>query len=78
MKDNDLNKFKSKGRPRPSPLKYIISGTSSPTLTMTVSGQYYKKQSKDVKILVYITNPDTQTTTTSSYVTVTFVDNTSN
>lgn len=52
--------------------KYIISGTSSPTLTMTVSGQYYKKMDKEATFLVYITDPDTKTITISSHATVTF------
>ena len=55
--------------------KYIISGTSSPTLTMTVSGQYYKKMGKEVALLVYITDPDTKTITVSSVATVTFAGN---
>lgn len=55
--------------------KYIISGTSSPTLTMTVSGQYYKKMGKEVALLVYITDPDTKTITVSSHATVTFAGN---
>lgn len=55
--------------------KYIISGTSSPTLTMTVSGQYYKKMGKEVALLVYITDPDTKTITISSHATVTFAGN---
>lgn len=55
--------------------KYIISGTSSPTLTMTVSGQYYKKMGKEVALLVYITDPDTKTITISSVATVTFAGN---
>lgn len=55
--------------------KYIISGTSSPTLTMTVSGQYYKKMGKEVALLVYITDPDTKTITVSSVATVTFTGN---
>lgn len=55
--------------------KYIISGTSSPTLTMTVSGQYYKKIGKEVALLVYITDPDTKTITISSVATVTFAGN---
>lgn len=52
--------------------KYIISGTSSPTLTMTVSGQYYKNMGKEAALLVYITDPDTKTITVSSVATVTF------
>ena len=52
--------------------KYIISGTSSPTLTMTVSGQYYKKMDKEATFLVYIVDPDTKTITISSHATVTF------
>ena len=55
--------------------KYIISGTSSPTLTMTVSGQYYKKMGKEVALLVYITDPDTKAITVSSVATVTFAGN---
>ncbi|MEE0317390.1 MAG: Ig-like domain-containing protein [Bacteroidales bacterium] len=55
--------------------KYIISGTSSPTLTMTVSGQYYKKMGKEVALLVYITDPATKTITISSHATVTFAGN---
>ena len=55
--------------------KYIISGTSSPTFTMTVSGQYYKKMGKEVALLVYITDPDTKTITISSVATVTFAGN---
>lgn len=55
--------------------KYIISGTSSPTLTMTVSGQYYKKMGKEVALVVYITDPDTKTITVSSVATVTFTGN---
>lgn len=55
--------------------KYIISGTSSPTLTMIVSGQYYKKMGKEVALLVYITDPDTKTITVSSVATVTFAGN---
>ena len=55
--------------------KYIISGTSSPTLTMTVSGQYYKKMDKEATFLVYITDPDTKTITISSHATVTFAGN---
>lgn len=55
--------------------KWIISGTSSPTLTMTVSGQYYKNMDKEVALLVYITDPDTKTITVSSHATVTFAGN---
>ena len=55
--------------------KYIISGTSSPTLTVTVSGQYYKKMDKEATFLVYITDPDTKTITVSSHATVTFAGN---
>lgn len=55
--------------------KWIISGTSSPTLTMTVSGQYYKKMDKEATFLVYITDPDTKTITISSVATVTFAGN---
>ena len=55
--------------------KYIISGTSSPTLTMTVSGQYYKNMDKEATFLVYITDPDTKTITISSVATVTFAGN---
>lgn len=55
--------------------KYIISGTSSPTLTVTVSGQYYKKMDKEATFLVYITDPDTKTITVSSVATVTFAGN---
>lgn len=55
--------------------KWIISGTSSPTLTMTVSGQYYKKMGKEAALLVYITDPDTKTITVSSVATVTFAGN---
>ena len=58
--------------------KYIISGTSSPTLTMTVSGQYYKNMGKEATFLVYITDPDTKTITISSHATVTLADNTGN
>lgn len=64
----DVNESDEKG-------KYIISGTSSPTLTMTVSGQYYKKMGKEVALLVYITDPDTKTITVSSVATVTFAGN---
>lgn len=55
--------------------KYIISGTSSPTLTMTISGQHYKKIGKELALLVYITDPDTKTITISSVATVTFAGN---
>lgn len=55
--------------------KYIISGTSSPTLTMTASGQYYKNQGKEAAFLVYIVDPDTKTITVSSHATVTFAGN---
>lgn len=55
--------------------KWIISGTSSPTLTMTVSGQYYKNMDKEASFLVYITDPDTKTITVSSHATVTFAGN---
>ena len=55
--------------------KWIISGTSSPTLTMTISGQYYKKIGKELALLVYITDPDTKTITISSVATVTFAGN---
>ena len=55
--------------------KYIISGTSSPTLTITVSGQYYKKMDKEATFLVYKTAPDTKTITISSVATVTFAGN---
>ena len=55
--------------------KYIISGTSSPTLTMTISGQHYKKMGKELALLVYITDPDTKTITVSSHATVTFAGN---
>lgn len=55
--------------------KYIISGTSSPTLTMTASGQYYKNMGKEAALLVYITDPDTKTITISSHATVTFSGN---
>lgn len=55
--------------------KWIISGTSSPTLTMTASGQYYKKIGKEVAFIVYITDPDTKTITVSSVATVTFAGN---
>lgn len=66
--EEDVNVNDEKG-------KYIISGTSSPTLTMTVSGQYYKKMGKEVALLVYITDPDTKTITISSVATVTFAGN---
>lgn len=66
--EEDVNVNDEKG-------KYIISGTSSPTLTMTVSGQYYKKMGKEVALLVYITDPDTKTITISSHATVTFAGN---
>lgn len=69
--EEDVNVNDEKG-------KYIISGTSSPTLTMTVSGQYYKKMDKEATFLVYITDPDTKTITISSHATVTFADNTGN
>lgn len=55
--------------------KWIISGTSSPTLTMTFSGQYYKNMGKEVALLVYIVDPDTKTSTFSSHATVTFAGN---
>lgn len=66
--EEDVNVNDEKG-------KYIISGTSSPTLTMTISGQYYKKMGKEVALLVYITDPDTKTITISSHATVTFAGN---
>lgn len=66
--EEDVNVNDEKG-------KYIISGTSSPTLTMTVSGQYYKKMDKEATFLVYITDPDTKTITISSHATVTFAGN---
>lgn len=66
--EEDVNVNDEKG-------KYIISGTSSPTLTMTVSGQYYKKIGKELALLVYITDPDTKTITISSHATVTFAGN---
>ena len=66
--EEDVNVNDEKG-------KYIISGTSSPTLTMTVSGHYYKKMGKEVALLVYITDPDTKTITISSVATVTFAGN---
>lgn len=55
--------------------KWIISGTSSPTLTMTISGQHYKKIGKELALLVYITDSDTKTITISSVATVTFAGN---
>ena len=55
--------------------KCIISGTSSPTLTMTFSGQYYKNMGKEATLLVGITDPDTNTITFSSNATVTFAGN---
>ena len=55
--------------------KWIISGTSSPTLTMTISGQHYKKIGKELALLEYITDPDTKTITISSVATVTFAGN---
>ena len=64
----DVNESDEKG-------KIIISGTSSPTLTMTASGQYYKNQGKEAAFLVYITDPDTKTITISSVATVTFAGN---
>lgn len=64
----DVNESDEKG-------KYIISGTSSPTLTMTASGQYYKNMGKEAALLVYITDPDTKTITVSSVATVTFAGN---
>lgn len=64
----DVNESDEKG-------KYIISGTSSPTLTMTASGQYYKNMGKEAALLVYITDPDTKTITVSSHATVTFAGN---
>ncbi len=66
--EEDVNVNDEKG-------KYIISGTSSPTLTMTISGQYYKKMDKEATFLVYITDPDTKTITISSVATVTFAGN---
>lgn len=66
--EEDVNVNDEKG-------KYIISGTSSPTLTMTISGQYYKKMDKEATFLVYITDPDTKTITISSHATVTFAGN---
>lgn len=64
----DVNESDEKG-------KMIISGTSSPTLTMTASGQYYKNMGKEAALLVYITDPDTKTITISSHATVTFAGN---
>lgn len=64
----DVNESDEKG-------KIIISGTSSPTLTMTASGQYYKNMGKEAALLVYITDPDTKTITISSHATVTFTGN---
>lgn len=64
----DVNESDEKG-------KIIISGTSSPTLTMTASGQYYKNMGKEAALLVYITDPDTKTITISSHATVTFAGN---
>lgn len=64
----DVNESDEKG-------KIIISGTSSPTLTMTASGQYYKNQGKEAAFLVYIVDPDTKTITLSSHATVTFAGN---
>lgn len=64
----DVNESDEKG-------KMIISGTSSPTLTMTASGQYYKNMGKEAALLVYITDPDTKTITVSSHATVTFAGN---
>lgn len=64
----DVNESDEKG-------KIIISGTSSPTLTMTASGQYYKNQGKEAAFLVYIVDPDTKTITVSSHATVTFAGN---
>lgn len=64
----DVNESDEKG-------KIIISGTSSPTLTMTASGQYYKNQGKKAAFLVYIVDPDTKTITLSSHATVTFAGN---
>lgn len=55
--------------------KSIISGTSSPTLTITLSGQYYKNMGKEAALLVYIIDPDTKTITVSSVATVTFAGN---
>lgn len=64
----DVNESDEKG-------KIIISGTSSPTLTMTASGQYYKNMGKEAAFLVYIVDPDTKTITVSSHATVTFAGN---
>lgn len=64
----DVNESDEKG-------KMIISGTSSPTLTMTASGQYYKNMGKEAALLVYITDPDTKTISISSHATVTFAGN---
>lgn len=64
----DVNESDEKG-------KIIISGTSSPTLTMTASGQYYKNMGKEAALLVYITDPDTKTITISFHATVTFTGN---
>lgn len=64
----DVNESDEKG-------KIIISGTSSPTLTMTASGQYYKNMGKEAALLVYIVDPDTKTITISSHATVTFAGN---
>lgn len=64
----DVNESDEKG-------KMIISGTSSPTLTMTASGQYYKNMGKEAAFLVYIVDPDTKTITVSSHATVTFAGN---
>lgn len=64
----DVNESDEKG-------KIIISGTSSPTLTMTASGQYYKNMGKEAALLVYIVDPDTKTITVSSHATVTFAGN---
>lgn len=64
----DVNENDEKG-------KMIISGTSSPTLTMTASGQYYKNLGKEAALLVYIVDPDTKTITVSSHATVTFAGN---
>lgn len=66
--EEDVNVNDEKG-------KYIISGTSSPTLTVTVSGQYYKNMDKEATFLVYITDLDTKTITVSSVATVTFAGN---
>lgn len=66
--EEDVNVNDEKG-------KYIISGTSSPTLTVTVSGQYYKNMDKEATFLVYITDLDTKTITVSSHATVTFAGN---